>query len=525
MDVDVTEVHRMQETVRSNDSVSDIIFYLSVEEDCRGFRFLSVNDAFLRATGLAESQVLGRRVEEVIPEPSCSFVLTRYQEAIRTGQTVSWDETSVYPSGVRHGEVTVSAIFDETGRCTNLVGTVHDITVRKQAEEERRHLEMQLHQSQRMQSLGTLAGGIAHDFNNVLTAISGHAELALMDAPEGHALHESLSEICRAGRRASALVHQILTFSRPQEPQREVLDVPQAIEEALKLLRATLPASIHVRTRFGGDTPKVYADATQMHQVLMNLCTNAAQAIGDRAGVIEVTSSGFVVDPDARDVSLDLAEGVYACVRVRDDGCGMDGTTLGRMFEPFFTTKPPGRGTGLGLSVVHGIMTSHGGTVGVQSEPGKGTTFSLYIPATHDMCPERGPSRAVIARGRGQHVLYVDDDEALVHVGTRILRRLGYRVTGHADSTEALRDFLLRPGEFAAVVTDLAMPGLSGPDLVRELRAVRPDVPIVMTSGYLRPEDTDLAHRLGIRDLVLKPVTVTQLEEILHRVLATGQPS
>jgi CheY-like chemotaxis protein len=268
------------------------------------------------------------------------------------------------------------------------------------------------------------------------------------------------------------------------------------------------------------ETPTVFADSTQVHQVLMNLGTNAAHAIGKRDGVIRITSDLYTVDTQARQAVPELAEGDYARVCVSDNGCGMDHAVLALVFEPFFTTKGPGHGTGLGLSVVHGIMTSHDGAVRVESEPGKGTTFSLFIPARTEARTGSAACQSEGVRGDGEHILYVDDEEALVFLATRMLERLGYRVTGYSDPRQALHDFRLRPGEFDAVVTDLAMPGLSGADLARELRTLRPDVPIVMISGYLRPEDADAARRLGVEDLIPKPESVEQIAEVLHRRLA-----
>jgi len=394
MDVDLSESKRLEEIAHANErlrafiynSVADIIFCLTVEGEGQ-YRFLSVNPAFLKATGLSEEQVVGARVETVIPASSLPMVLDQYDRAIRNRCTVSWDEVSTYPSGVRYGEVTVAPMFESNGRCTKLIGTVHDITARKQAEEERRRFELQLRRAQRLQALGGLAGGIAHDFNNIITAIATYVDLAMGDVPDGHPTTESLVEIRKASHRAAALVRQIWTFSHPTEPKREMIDLRVVIEEALDLLRVTLPASIQVRTTFAHDTPKVCADASQLHQLVMNLGTNAAHALGEGGGIIEVVSDRIDhhVDDDASPPNSNV--GAYARVRVIDDGCGMDPTTLERAFDPFFTTKPTGKGTGLGLSVVHGIMQAHQGTVRLESAVGRGTTAILLFPdlqgATH----------------------------------------------------------------------------------------------------------------------------------------------
>jgi PAS domain S-box-containing protein len=510
------EAMRASETLRATiySNVEDAIFYLAVEGPKR-FRFVSVNPAFLQATGLRESQVIGQQVSDVIPEPSLTLVLEKYAQAIAQRAKVSWEEVTPYPKGLRYGEVSISPIFDANGQCIHIVGTVHDMTARKLAEEERLNLEAQLHQSQRMQSLGTLVGGIAHDFNNILAAISCNIDLALLEPTAQEPVRQHLVDIQKASGRAIELVRQILTFSRREQPKREVLHLREIVEEALKLLQATLPKNITLMVRCDADVPKVSADPTQIHQIIMNLGVNAVHAMRANGGTLEVNLSRCTFAAGAKEMPAELAEGNYVRLRVTDTGSGMDAGTLKRAFDPFFTTKPIGEGTGLGLSVVHGIVKSHQGGLDVQSELGRGTTFSLYFPAL--AIEESEPAVAVPATGQGERVMYVDDEEALTFLVTRALSRMGYRVTGHSNSMAALQDFRSRPTEFDIVVTDISMPDLSGPELARELRLVRPDVPIVMTSGYIRPEDIEAAAQLRINQLVYKPSTVTELGQILSQ--------
>jgi CheY-like chemotaxis protein len=378
-----------------------------------------------------------------------------------------------------------------------------------------------------MESIGTLAGGIAHDFNNILAAITGNAKLALADLTSAHPLHAHLREIEKAGLRAGDLVRQILTFSRRQEAQRRVIHLREIVAEALRLLRATIPAQIEIRTHYDERTPPIEADATQIHQAVVNLGANAAHAMRESGGVLSVRVEPFVisssVDAAENDIPSTLAPGNYARLIVSDTGSGMEPGTLGRIFEPFFTTKAAGQGTGLGLSVVHGIMRSHDGAIAVQSAPGAGSTFYLYFPQAREQVDTAStmPALRTVA-GSGQRILYVDDEEALVFLATRVLERLGYEVTGRTDAKQALADFRADPTKFDAVISDLSMPGMTGPELARALLAIRSDLPIVLTSGYLRDEDTKLARELGIRDLVLKPNTVDGLGEALHRVLSTN---
>jgi PAS domain S-box-containing protein len=403
--------------------------------------------------------------------------------------------------------------YDLQGKPSRILEVNADLTDLKRAQ------TSQL-RSQKMESLGTLAGGVAHDFNNILLAINGNTKLALDSLPPDHPVRRNLSEIAKAGTRATDLVRRILSFSRPQEQKREPQPMQPVVEEALKLVRATLPASIFIETHFQPNLPWVSMDSSQMHQIMVNLATNAAHAIGDKLGTITVRLSTRTVTADDRLGSPDLREGRYVCLSASDDGCGMDRATLDRVFDPFFTTKPVGMGTGLGLSVVHGIVSSYGGTVTAYSQPGQGTSFQLYFPAVDAVDTTDVPGQAHPARrGNQENILYVDDEEGLVALGTVFLERLGYHVTGHIDASVALDDFRSRPAEFAAVITDLSMPRMSGFELARQLRSLRPDLPILMTSGYVRPDDQKAAEALGIRHIILKPSTIDALSQALDDVL------
>jgi PAS domain S-box-containing protein len=394
-----------------------------------------------------------------------------------------------------------------------IVINYRDITERIRTEE----LQMR---SQKMEALGTLAGGIAHDFNNILLAIAGNTRLAKEDLPENHPVQESLSEISKASHRASDLVRRILTFSRQDEGKRELTRLQPIVEEALNLLRATLPAMIDIKTRFDPATPSIAADTTQIHQIMVNLLTNASHAIGDAGGTIEVIIDTVTINNNSADATRGLRQGQYARLTVSDNGCGMDQATLARIFDPFFTTKPVGQGTGLGLSMVQGIMKSHDGIETVHSEPGKGTTFRLYFPACEDCIPEVAPTPPEKAIGRGERVLYIDDDEAVVFLTTRLLGRLGYMTRGFSSASRAVQFFTDHAREFDVVVTDLSMPDMTGFDMVRAIRNVRADIPVVLTSGHFRPQDRELAHRENIAELVLKPDTVAELVQALDRSLS-----
>jgi nitrogen-specific signal transduction histidine kinase/CheY-like chemotaxis protein len=400
---------------------------------------------------------------------------------------------------------------DESGRTVLSSGVIQDITHQKKVE------EVQL-RSQKLESLGTLAGGIAHDFNNILFSISGNVELASEDISPNHPAQSNLAEIKKGARRAADLVQQILVFSRPQDRQREILPIEPVVAEAVKVVHATLPAIIEVRTSFAPDLPSVAIDPSQIHQIIVDLTTNAAHAIGSNAGTIEVLLTATNVGPDESAVR-GIPSGRYVLLEVTDNGCGMDQATRERIFDPFFTTKPVGQGTGLGLSMVDGIVRSHGGAVALYSDPGKGTVFHIYLPVAHQNNAVKPDSSAPIPQGNSWHVLYVDDEEALVTMVTHKLTRLGYKVTAFTDAEEALREFASRPANFDAIVTDLAMPRLSGFDLLRQVLTLRPNIPTVMTSGYLRPEDHELAHQMGVQQVILKPSTTEELGVALDALL------
>lgn len=411
---------------------------------------------------------------------------------------------------------------DEAGNIVRLHGALQDITDRKNAEAERARLAAQLGQSQKMESLGTLAGGIAHDFNNILGAILGNLVLARAELGDAHAAHGSLEQIERAGLRARDLVRQILAFSR-QQPQVLVSQpLRPLIEQAFALLRAALPAGVLLDASLARSPLFVRADATQIQQVVINLCTNAWHALGASGGRIDVSLDAVTLDEPASRRLSGLAAGRYACLSVSDTGHGMDEATRARIFEPFFTTKPAGEGTGLGLSVVHGIVTSCAGAVAVESAPGCGACFRIYLPVQ----PEgRGEvcvpaPRIEQAEAGGRHVLYLDDDEVMLLTVERLLQRAGYRVTVCPDATAALTAVRESPAGFDAVVTDFNMPGLSGLDVVEELLRLRADLPVVVTSGYISDALLAEAARLGVRRVVgkerLHEALITALQEVLQ---------
>jgi PAS domain S-box-containing protein len=388
---------------------------------------------------------------------------------------------------------------------------------------EREQLADQFRQAQKMEAIGTLAGGIAHDFNNVLAAINGYTELAKCEITNNPTAIEYLDAVLNGGRRAADLVRQILTFSRRQQLERKPIQLRPVVVEAMKLLRATIPAAIEFEVTLASSVPNVLADASQIHQVVMNLCTNAAQAMAGKPGHLAVKLESMEVDAAIAAVHSGLQPGRYVRLSVGDTGSGMDSATLSRIYEPFFTTKAPGEGTGLGLAVVHGIMQSHDGIITADSRLAEGTVFNLYFPACASAA-ETVVLAAPAPRGQGQRILFVDDEAPLATLGRKTLERMGYAVDARTDAQEALAAVRATPDAYDLVVTDQMMPVLMGTGLAEQIHVIRPDLPILLITGYTATLTPERLRPLGIRELILKPVSVAALGAVVGRILATGKP-
>ena len=472
---------------------------------------------------------LGSPLERFLPAAGQALAFAQLTTQAMLG------EMTALTASAKELAVEVSVSFERHAEGETTTVFARDLTGRKKAEAHRSELEAQLRESHKMQAVGTMAGGIAHDFNNILGAILGNVELAKADCAPGSPVLESLLEIDKAGRRARDLVRQILTFSRNEPPQRTAVSLAEVVHDTERLLRVTLPPAIELHMQLQPGLPPVLADATQVEQAVLNLCTNAVHAIqgqGSERGSILVEAA--LVHPDQRlSERLGLAAGDYVALTVRDSGPGMDAATLERIFEPFFTTKPVGQGTGLGLAVVHGVMRTHEGGIDVQSVPGQGSRFTLYFPvataqaassnaavAALPAAPAQAPAAAPTATRQKPHVMYVDDDQALVFLVQRLLRRRGYDVSGFTDPHEATAALREAPHHYDLLVTDYNMPGFCGVDLVREARLIRPDLPVALASGYVTAEIEQAAIAEGARALIHKPNDVEELCATVQRLIA-----
>ncbi|HSR12123.1 MAG TPA: ATP-binding protein, partial [Thermodesulfobacteriota bacterium] len=442
-----------------------------------------------------------------------------------------------------------SSLADESGNLRSILSLVLDVTERKKLEEElrrsrdeletrveartvelaranrelveemgkREKAEQQLRQAQKMEAIGTLTGGIAHDLNNILAPIVINAELALLTADGNARIRNNLDLILKSGIRGKELVKQLLLFSRKSERKQDTVSLTPLVKETFGLLRASIPATIQMKLHLETDTDSVVADPSQIQQVIMNLCTNAAYAMREKTGSIDISLRDAAFGPvDA--LEPDMEPGDYMVLSVKDTGCGMGDEVKKRIFEPFFTTKPAGEGTGLGLAVVYGIVKNHKGNITAYSEPGKGSVFNVYLPKVNTREAKPGEVMRPIPRG-SERILVVDDEEFIVNSASDMLQHLGYRVAAFMDSRDALKAFSADPSQFDLVMTDKTMPHLTGEDLGNELMRIRPDIPVILFTGYADLITSERAEEMGFRGLIMKPFSLREGAELIRRVL------
>ena len=401
-----------------------------------------------------------------------------------------------------------TVIMDEKGSIIGILGSGEDVT-------EKLKLQVQLQHAQKMESIGNLAGGIAHDFNNILSSIIGFTEIALDEAPKGTVLEDSLQEVYSAGKRAKDLVRQILAFARQSDVKISPIQLGPIAKEVLKLIRSTIPTTIEIQQEIESDAP-ILGNATQVHQVLMNLCTNAAYSMEDSGGVLSVSLKDMVLD--TKDLLVGMNPGDYVEIKVSDTGVGIAPGIIQSIFEPYFTTKGPGEGTGMGLAMAQGVIESYGGRIAVDSKVGKGTAFTIYLPVAKKRSAQGAYVPEELPTGTGR-ILFVDDEAPIGKMGGQILERLGYSVTIRTSSIEALELFRTKPNEFDLVVTDMTMPNLTGDKLAIELMKIRPDIPVILCTGYSKKISDEIAAEIGIKAFAYKPVVKADFAKTVRKVL------
>ena len=501
-DMEIRSQKRLVEGVL--DSIKDVIGVQLPDHTV-----LRYNRAGYELLGLTEEEVKGKKCYEMIGRcKPCDVCATSKAVVSKTMETVE----KYVPELGRYFLCTSNPVLDDEGKIKLIIEQLADIT-------ERKKLEDQLRQAQKMESIGTLAGGIAHDFNNALTPIMVQAELAKLTIPADNPVQEGLDEIMKAGHRAKELVKQILTFSRQADQQRTALALTPLVKENLQLLRSLIPSTIEIRQDIAEDSCTVLADPTQMQQIIMNLCTNASQAMQEMGSVMEVGLKPVDLDEEEAKEYPNIEAGSYVILTVSDMGTGIAPELVEKIFDPFFTTKPMGEGTGMGLSVVHGIVRSHGGDITVQSEPGQGSTFTVLLPRLEQEAEMAGETNDHCVAAGSERVMFVDDEESMVKVGEQMLKQLGYQVDVKTSAVEALAAFRDQPDGYDLVMTDMTMPNMTGDNLAKELIKIRPNIPIIICTGFSHQIDEEKALAMGIRAFVMKPFVIKDIAETIRNVL------
>ncbi|MEI8289983.1 MAG: PAS domain S-box protein [Verrucomicrobiota bacterium] len=511
--LDITERRRAEESnARLATAVEQAAEAILITDTAA--KILYVNPAFERITGYTQAEVIGQNPRLLQSGRQDAAFYRQMWETVNAGQIWTGHFINRRKDGTLYEEdATISPIRDASGKIINFVAVKHDVTHQME-------LEGQLSQSQKMEAMGTLAGGIAHDFNNILNIIFGYSNLLQMDLAGKPDELEKLREILKAGERAKELVQQILTFSRRRKPERQVIHLNTVVKETTKLLRASLPANILIETDLAADAPAVLADATQLYQVIMNLGTNALHAMDKQAsGRLKIALDAFKADAAFHQAHPELRATGYARLTVADNGCGMDAGTLARIYDPFFTTKPVGKGTGLGMAVVHGIIKAHDGVITVESQPGRGTTFRIYLPEQIQDLFQDGAAEDFVPCGQGQKILMVDDEVVLVGMYQRLFKALKYEGMIVTDPEAAVELVRKNPAQFDLVITDLTMPGMSGLEVARQIREIRADMPVILATGFQGTVTDRQLTDSGICEVVEKPMSMATLAMVLHGIL------
>ena len=504
------------------DGVEDFSRYFSdhPEEITRCIRMVRIVDVNRSTLALYEAvskkELLGS-IHRILPQTAQSVLKTELVAMAQAGRFEIECINRTLKGNDRHLLIKSSIPPGYENSWERVFISVYDLTERIEAEKEKKDLGRQLRQAQKMEAVGTLAGGIAHDFNNILSAVIGFTEMAMEDAPPDSALTHNMEQVLQAGLRAKHLVQQILAFSRQSEHEMKPVQLDRIIKEACTLLRASLPTTIDIRTDIR-TAAFIMGDPTQMHQVLMNLGTNAGHAMRERGGRLVVMLREATLE-EVREKGLPRMDAeAYLQLVVQDTGQGIPPTIMDRIFDPFFTTKEHTEGTGMGLSVAHGIIKSHGGLIDVESQVGRGTTFHIYLPKIMPRAKALHQSALPLPSG-SERVLLVDDETMLVDMGRQVLTRLGYQVTACTNSVEALQHFQNDPAAFDLVITDMTMPHLTGKELATALLKIKPALPIILCTGFSETITEETAKRIGIKAFILKPIVMSDLAETMRKVL------
>ena len=479
-------------------------------------KYIYISESVENILGYSPEELIGKPPFELMPKKESVNVNKIFLDLISKSLPIkdleNWNlakdgsKVSLLTNGV--------PVFDKNDQLIGYRGVDKDITLQKNLEAEKIKMNERLNQAQKMESIGTLAGGIAHDFNNILSSILGFTELALDSVEKGTDLEDDLQEVQTAGMRAKDLVQQILTFARKSDEAVKPIQVDIIAKEVLKFIKSSIPATIQINDKTNSDS-FIMGSSTQIHQILMNLCTNAAQAMEEKGGILEINVNDIMLD---RTAMPDLKSGEYIEIKIKDTGMGISPQHIHSIFDPYFTTKSVGEGTGMGLAVVHGIVENYGGRITVDSRIGKGSCFTIYLPITKKRKAHTNFKKEDLPFGN-ENILFVDDEAPITIMGGRILEQLGYTVTTKTSSVEALELFRSKPQEFDLIMTDMTMPNMTGEQLAAELMKIRPDIPVVLCTGYSKKISEESITGIGIKALLYKPVLKADLAKTVRKVL------
>jgi len=520
--LEITELKQTEEAVRKSEHKYSALVQESPDAIislAKTGNLLSFNPAAERISGLSSEEVIGKHFNKigVLAKQSIPKALKEFALVITGTKRPPFELTIMSKDKSYFFMEANPRLIKHKGEKAWIQVTFRDITDRKLAEGEKKKLEAQLQQAHKMEVIGTLAGGIAHDFNNILGIILGNTELAIDDVPEWDPARFNLQEIRTASLRAKDVVHQLLSFARKTKPEKKPTNIIPIIKESLKLLRSSIPTSIEIRQNITKNVDTILADPTQINQVLINLCTNADHAMPD-GGILEVSLKNIELDENTATQYSDLNPGQYVNLTVCDTGHGISQGDIDRIFDPYFTTKEVGKGTGMGLPVVHGIVKSHGSTISVESKLGKGTTFHIYFPVIEEEAVIETETVEELPIGN-ERILFVDDEESMVYVGRTRLERLGYQVETRMNPVEALELFRSQPDQFDLIITDMTMPKMTGDKLTREILNIRPDIPIILCTGFSEKINGEKAKEIGAAGYLDKPHDKRDLAIRVRQVL------